>query len=257
MNPLPIILAGLRRGKMQHAALVLLIAAAVAIGFAVTTGERSMRKGTARAAEAFDLLIAAPGSPTQLVMTVIYLRAAPLDMIPGQTLNRLAADPGVVYAAPVGFGDFYRGHPLIGTTIRQVTRGETAALTAGRNFSRYDEAVIGSRVALALGDQFHPGHGHHRDPEDAGDHGPEHRELDLKIVGRMAPTGTPWDDAVLLPIETVWWLHAMPTGHQGADPALWPIGTYDAEPGPLPAIIVKPRSVADAYRLRGDRKSVV
>ncbi len=54
---------------------------------------RALRIGSARAAGPFDLVIGAPGSETQLVLSSMFLQAAPLSLMPGSVLAALAEDP--------------------------------------------------------------------------------------------------------------------------------------------------------------------
>ena len=56
---------------------------------------------------------------------------AALPLVPGAVLEALEHDPRVAWAAPVGFGDFYRGHPLIGDKLY-------AADDASAEFPRHD-----------------------------------------------------------------------------------------------------------------------
>lgn len=110
------IAADLRRHWIGVLAIVLIIALATALGVVVTLQERALRLGSARAAGAFDLVIGAPGSETQLVLSSVFLQAAPLSLMPGSVLASLAKDPRVAFAAPIGFGDFVEASPIIGTT---------------------------------------------------------------------------------------------------------------------------------------------
>ena len=65
----------------------------------------------------------------------------------------------------------------------------------------------------------------------------------------MKPTGTPWDNAIIIPIESVWRTHQLPTGHAD-DARIGPPFDADRTPG-VPAIVIAPRSINDAYGLRG------
>ena len=89
------ILADLRRLWLGSAVIMLIVALATALGVAVTLQERALRLGSARAADRFDLVIGAPGSETQLILSSVFLQAAPLPLIPGAVLAKLAADPRV------------------------------------------------------------------------------------------------------------------------------------------------------------------
>ncbi len=97
LNPLPVILADIRRSRWGFASVVGLIAVAVALGVAVSAQERALRRGSAAAADAFDLLVGAPGSPTQLVLTAVYLQPAALPLVPGDVLKGLHDEPGIEY----------------------------------------------------------------------------------------------------------------------------------------------------------------
>ena len=271
--------ADLRRHWAGVLAVILLIALASALGTCVTLGERAIRLGSARAASAFDLVVGAPDSETQLVLSSVFLQPAPLPLLPGRTLASLRADPRVAYAAPVGFGDFVGDDPVVGTT-EDVVAG-LGGLAEGRGFQKLQDAVVGSAVARPIGSRFKPLHGR------LSEGGHVHGAISYEVVGRMKPTGTAWDKAILVPIEAVWLAHgheAGKTSHakdetaRGEEPAHGvgiaalaakydeqaeeaqrsvdlnrPIDTKALDrpdaPG-VPAIVVKPRTIADAYKLR-------
>lgn len=248
MNPLPLILGDLRRRWAGAFALALLVAMSIALGVAVSAIERGLRAASADAARPFDLLIGMPGSPTQMVLTGVFLQPAALPLLPGDLLGRLQNEPGIAWAAPIGFGDSWRGLAIVGTTSALVTRGGRLAPSEGRLFQSIDEAVIGARVRLQLGDTIEPSHGigHEDDDDDADAHA--HRGVGYRIVGRMPATGSPWDRAILVPIEAVWDTHAMGTGHAEGDTRIGPPFANDA-PG-VPLVAVAPDSFAAAYMLR-------
>lgn len=251
MNPFPL-LRTLWRGRRATLALfVLLIAAAVALGVAATAQERALRQGSARASDAFDLIVAAPGSQTDVLLAAVFLRPTAMELLPGPVLARLLAEPRAAMVAPVAFGDSYRGAPVVGTTAALVERlSET--LAEGRVFAAEDEAVVGATVDLELGAEFAPEHGmpgEHGEEDEDEEHGHEHHAQHLTVVGRMQPTGTPWDRAIVVPVEFAWEVHGLPNGHAEGDHAIGP--PFDAArlPG-VPAVVVSPDSVASAYGLR-------
>lgn len=258
-----LIAADLGRHWIAAAAVALIVALATALGVTVTLSERALRLGSARAADAFDLVIGAPGSEAQLVLSSVFLQPAPLTLVPGTVLPRLLRDSRVAWAAPVGFGDFVENSPIVGTTDALVEG--LGGVAEGRNFARLDEALVGAGVPKAIGARFHPAHGQ----VDAATG--IHNEVTYTVVGRLRPTGTVWDRAVVVPIEAVWRIHA--PAHEAASSPLLAAGgaTHGgalnlgapirpdavldpAAPG-LPAIVVKPRTIADAYRLRGEYRT--
>ena len=74
-------------------------------------------------------------------------------------------------------------------------------------------------------------------------------DVELTIVGRMAPTGTPWDTAIVVPVEQVWLVHGLPTGHAPGDEKIGPPFDPARLPG-VPAVVIKPDTVPSAYGLR-------
>lgn len=259
-----LVAADLRRQWMGVVVIALIVALATALGVAVTLQERALRLGSARAAAAFELIVGAPGSETQLVLSSIFLQPAPLPLVPGKVLAALLADPRVAWAAPIGFGDSAGDSPIIGTT-EALVQG-IGRLAEGRTFARRGEAVAGSSILNAVGDAFTPLHGRIEEG------GSAHAVVRYTVVGRLAPTGTPWDKAILVPIEAVWAIHADEETEQAAGSGR-PAEPAAAEKGPdltapidpaalsrpdapgLPAILVKPRSIADAYKLRVDYRN--
>ena len=241
------VLADLRAMRRTAAMVVALVALAVAIGVSFGAQERAVRRSSARAADDFPLIVGAPGSQTQLVLTAVYLQIEAVPLVDGAVLNRLSADPRVAGAAPIAFGDTIRGWPVIGTTAAFATRWGRVAAAEGRVFDAEDEAVVGADVRLAIGEKVTPSHGMAaRDAAEEQAH--RHEGVAYTVVGRLPRLGTPWDRAILIPIESVWETHGLGNGHRTDGAALGP--PYDAPPG-VPAVVVKPRSVADAYTLRG------
>jgi putative ABC transport system permease protein len=247
MNPLPLVLAEVRSNLAGCAAVVALIAVAVALGAAISAQERALRVASARAADRFDLVVGAAGNPTQLVLTTVYLQPAALDLIAGQTLLDLQQREAAAAVAPVAVTDSYRGFPVVGTTAAFATQDGKLGPVEGRGFESAQEAVIGAAVDLPLGARFRPSHG---TPAENVLETRDHAAA-IAIVGRLARTGTPWDRAIVVPIETIWSMHAEepPGVDRGNASALGPPWTA-ATAGPVPAVVVRPRSVTDAYQLR-------
>ena len=252
MNPWPVARAGLLRHRGSYAVFCLLIALATAIGVAVSAQEAALRRGSARAADKFDLVVAAPGSQTDAVLAAIYLRPGTIPLMAPADAERALAEPRAKFAAPLGFGDRHEGSPIIGS-IAAFVDYLSGGLAEGRMFAQETEAVAGAAVAARLGASFHPAHGaadaDDDDDREAG-HDAHQHGVTLTLVGRMKPTGTPWDNAIIIPIESVWRTHQLPVGHADGETQIGPPFTAGKVPG-LPAIVMAPRSISDAYGLRG------
>jgi putative ABC transport system permease protein len=255
-NPFPVIRADLRRDLLLAWVTVLLVALSVASGIAVISQERALRQGSARAADDFDVLVGAPGSGTQLVLSTVYLQAQAIPLLDGDVLLQASAAKGVSYAAPIAFGDNWQGHPIIGTIAEFASRGGKLAPAQGRIFQKRGEAVVGAAVPLAVGAVFSPAHGSQRAPDDEPGHADAaHAGLTYTVVGRLSVRNTIWDSAILVPVEDVWNVHGLSGSH--ADEATGHIGhpwPGSELPG-VPAIAIKPDSVSSAYQLRGQFRS--
>lgn len=258
MNPIPMILADLRGLRWIGVVIVALVAIAVAVGIALGAQERAFRHASAAAADDFPLVVGAAGSPTSLVLSTVYLRLEALPLLRGEVLRRAQTDDRIAAVAPIAFGDVVRGHPVVGTTADFATRWGRLATTEGRMFVEEGEAVVGAAARIAVGETFSPSHGRAGSHARPGEADPEekthvHGAVHYTVVGRMAPTGGPWDRAVIVPVESVWETHGLGNGHR-ADGRIG--APFDAEglPG-LPALVVKPKSFASAYQLRAEYRA--
>ncbi|MBE5215571.1 FtsX-like permease family protein [Pectobacterium sp. A535-S3-A17] len=191
---------------------VLLIAVATALSISVSLQERALRMGSAKAADRFDLVIGAPGSETQLVLSSVFLQPSALTLVPAQVLTDLEKNPLVAWAAPVAFGDFYQGMPIVGTTPPLVTDNGKRQLTAGRVFNDGFEAVVGAQTGLTVGSTFSPIHGQ------VGTEGAHaHDDVTYTVVGVLPADGSAWDKAILVPVNAVWRVHGIHPPHAADD----------------------------------------
>jgi putative ABC transport system permease protein len=249
MNPFPIVLALWRRTRVTSALFLLLIAISIALGVAIIAQERGLRTGSARASDPFDLIVAAPGSRTEILFNVVYLRPSAVELIPADKLVDILADPIPTFAAPIAFGDNAEGFPIVGTTTNMLRHlaGDTAI--SGAMWVQEEEAIIGANLPFEIGEVIHSAHG---DGDIGGNAEEVHYDDDvdshggLRIVGRMPKTGTAWDSAVLVPIEYSWSTHAMLAGDPGVPGVLEPGDAL----GPVPAVVLETQKLADAYGLR-------
>ena len=253
INPFPLVWAIMRRHAVVSITFVLLIALAVGIGAAITAQERALRAGSARASDKFDLIVGAPGSQIDLLLRVVFLQRGAVELLSGAAEQKLLAEDRADFVAPIGFGDNYQGHPIVGTIPQLVLHLSGDQLAEGRNFATLAEAVIGANAALKVGETFQATHGELR-AEEAGEGHEEHDQA-ITVVGRMAPTGTPWDRAILTPIELTWMLHELGTGHGDASPdRVGPPFDLASLPG-IPAAVVKPKTLGAAYGLRSEYRT--
>ena len=222
-----------------------LVALSVGLGVGLIAQERGLRQASARVAAKFDLILAAPGDEIAMLMATVYLQPTDAPLLDGaiwDQVNRAAGNTALT--APIAYGDSWQGHPLVGGVAPFVTH-LAGDLAEGRMFATNWQAVIGARVSLSVGARLSPAHGE----GPAAEHD-AHDGVEFEITGRMAPTGSPWDDAIITPIESVWLTHGLGNGHTDSetdrigppfDPAYFP-GT--------PAILIATPDLAQAYGLQ-------
>lgn len=253
MNPGPVIRAALARYRYSAQAFVLLVAAGVSLAVAIVSQERALRSGSARAADRFDLIVAPPGSRTDALLAAVFLHPGSSQLLSPELSARLLNDTRAAFVSPLAFGDSHRGAPVVGVTaalVGQLSGGSTQGLAEGRLFASRDEVVVGAASPLQLGERFHPAHGvHHGGKAQGGDEAQDAQEALLTVVGRMRPTGSPWDRAVLAPVEQIWAMHRLPGGHAPDSAQLGP--PFDAAHTPgIPAAVLHTPKLAQAYQLR-------
>ena len=245
-RPFSLVWAMIWRYRWTNALFILLIAISVGLGVGLIAQERGIRQGTARAAEKFDLVVTAPGSEVQMMLATVYLQPVDVPLIDGKTYDAIATNENVALAAPIAYGDSFRDASVIGTTPAFVTH-LSGDLAEGRMFAAVDEAVVGARVPLDIGATFTPSHGVGEAAEEGA-----HEGAVLRVVGRMAATGNPWDKAILVPVESVWKVHGLPLGHApGHESQIGPPFDPDYFPG-TPAILVRADQLWANYALRSE-----
>lgn len=251
MNVFLFLKGELRQSKGVFFGLTVLLALALAVAVSVIQTERMVKSSTIRAADQFDILVGTKGSRSALLLGTVYLRDEMLSLVPMPVLNNLSPKSSdISWAAPLAFGDRAGKASLVGTTRVFVDQAGKRTLLAGRNFEKPYEAVAGSNAGFSINDEFHPGHGM------SAALGHEHKES-FRIVGILPETGTPWDRAVLIPIETLWSMHGQnPTSthdvhgdHIHEEIEAWLSKDMSKLPG-ASALVVKPTNMAGAYRIR-------
>jgi len=239
--PGALIRALISRHRWPIAAFVTLISISVAMGVAILAQERGLRVGSAAAADKFDMVITPPGGEVSMMLAAVYLQPTDAGLIDGDTFVEISESSGVTMAAPLAFGDSVDGHPVVGTTQAFV---EHLTETSLPDWTGEMQAYVGADTDFEVGQILRPVHG----VGDAAEDDPH--DADIEVIARMPPTGSPWDRAVITPVESVWSIHGLANGHAPDSPTQ--LGApFDARffPG-TPAVIVTSDSLSRIYALR-------
>ncbi len=77
---------------------------------------RGIKEGFTEGTTDYSLVVGAKGSPTQLVLNVVFRMDVPTPNILYGTYRQLRDDPRVEVAVPVALGDAYQGFRFVATT---------------------------------------------------------------------------------------------------------------------------------------------
>ncbi|MDR1048440.1 MAG: ABC transporter permease [Synergistaceae bacterium] len=238
---LRIALRHLRSRAFQTFSVVSITAFSAGLAVALFLLVQGLRLGLVRAVEPFEIIVGAKGSPYQLALNTVFLQDVPVGNISWEDYAALSDDARVGFAVPLGFGDSYRGYPVVGTTPEVLNIRVNASappwlrLREGRWCSgAHFESVLGAGAAagsgLRVGDVFRASHG-----VVAGD---EH-EGEYRVVGIAESVQGPYDRAIFVPLGAFWEIHAHGHWKRRAE-------EHGKE---VTAILVHPNSYTDAYSL--------
>ena len=160
-------------------------------------------------AEDTPLVIGAPGSPLELSLGSLYFRAKTPARLEYSELKKVEAT-GYARAIPLYYRFRAQDYPIVGTSPDYFSyRG--LQLANGRPAALLGEAVIGNKVAEAMS----LGVGDHiiSSPESVFDLAGVY-PLKMPVVGVLAPSFSPDDEAVFVDVKTTWVIQGLGHGHQ-------------------------------------------
>lgn len=163
-------------------------------------------------AEETPLLLGQAGSPLELVFNGLYFTKpgiATLTYGEGESI----AGTGLAAVIPIYARFSAADHRIVGTTLDYFDfRG--LEVREGRNLIGLGECVVGAKVAEQNG--IVPGDAVISSPETLFDLAGVY-PLKMRVVGVLAPTGTPDDGAIFVDVKTSWIIEGLGHGHEDAD----------------------------------------
>ncbi len=212
-----IVLRSIKHHFFSSALATISIAIGIALLVAVYSLKEQSHNTFTQVGLGVDALLAPKGAPLQVVLNALYH----LEDMPGKIkwtyFKELEKDPLVAQAIPFVVGHSYGGFRVNAIDQRFFTEfeylpGKKFSFAEGeggkgRPFKALNEAVAGwvaaKSLKLGLGDEFSPICG-------VQEGGPIHEKDRLRFVGLLAPTGTPHDRAIYIPLETFYGLEGHP-----------------------------------------------
>ena len=181
----------------------------------VDAGERSLR---ARGAST-PMVAGAQGAPIDLVLAALYFRTPPAVRVRVGDLDALV-EGDLATVLPMVLGDRVKGAPLVGVDPDYLDF-RALPVADGRRFAVAGECVLGAAVAartgLTIDDRVTT------EPRELFDLAGAY-PLRMRVVGTLAPTDGPDDEAVFVSLETAWIVQGLAHGHddlsEDSDPSL-------------------------------------
>jgi putative ABC transport system permease protein len=201
----------IRRSLRQHivstAVATLLVALGMALVISVWVIRAEAERAFTRSASGYDAVLGARGSKLQLVLNGLFHLEASPGTVTQQDFEQIRDLPFVEKAICIAVGDNFKGIRIVGVSddfFHQLSYEPDhyySVEPGGRPFNLgTKEAVVGSLAARQLGwrigTTFSPFHGLDYNPA------AQHSEV-FNVVGILAPTGTPADRVIWVPLEGV------------------------------------------------------
>ncbi len=213
MNFWQIVVKSIYRHWLSTSLAVISIALGVALLDSVVSLREQTHRNFTQEGLGVDAILGPKGSPLQIVLNALYH----LEEMPGKIkwpyYEKVLKSEVVEDGIPFATGHSYAGFRVNAIDERFFTEFEYMPGRhfsfkpedggQGRVFNAREEAVAGAEVAkildIKLGKTFNPTCG-----VNPGD--PVHRNDNIQFVGIMAPTGTPHDRAIYIPLKTFYTL---------------------------------------------------
>lgn len=202
--------ASLMNRKVSAILTVLAIALSVALFLGVDKTRKAARASFDNTISGTDLVVGAPSGQINLLLYSVFRIGNATAEVSWGAFEDLQARPDVAWAVPISLGDSHRGYRVMGTSqiyFDHYKYGKRQDLTfrQGQRFEDLFDAVIGAEVARELGYGIGTSlvltHG-------LGQGGlSDHNNRPFRVVGILAPTGTPVDRTIHVSVEAITAIH--------------------------------------------------
>ncbi|HHC6679926.1 TPA: ABC transporter permease [Vibrio parahaemolyticus] len=202
-----------------------------------------------------DLIVGGRSGQVNLLLYSVFRIGNATNNIDWKSYQEFSQHRAVDWAIPISLGDSHKGFRVMGTNhsyFEHYKYGSKQPLTfsKGKEFNGLFETVLGSDVAKQLGYQIGSeiiiAHG----ISDVGFS--RHDKLPFKVVGILAPTGTPVDKTVHVSLEAIEAIHVgWESGARlGPTPDAKVLQERDFQPKQISAMLVGLKSRIQTFALQ-------
>jgi putative ABC transport system permease protein len=163
-----------------------------------------------RSISGVDLIVGSRTSGINLLLFSVFKIGNPSNNIQWNSYQNIISKSQVAWSVPLSMGDSHQGFSVIGTTddyfeYFKYADKQAISFTQGKAFKRLYEVVLGADVARDLGyslaQSLVMSHGTGKVSFT------HHDEHPFKVVGILKPTGTPADQSLYIPLQSIDILH--------------------------------------------------
>lgn len=234
---------------------ILTVAVSVILLLGVERVRTEAKSSFANTISGTDLIVGGRSGQVNLLLYSVFRIGNATNNIDWKSYQEFSQHKAVKWAIPISLGDSHKGFRVMGTNhsyFENYRYGSKQPLTfqQGKEFNELFDVVIGADVANKLdykiGDQIILAHG----ISDVAFS--RHDNLPFKIVGILAPTGTPVDKTVHVSLEAIEAIHVgwESGANLGHTPDAETLKTYDFQPQQITAMMLGLNSKIQTFALQ-------
>lgn len=234
---------------------ILTVAVSVILLLGVERVRTEAKSSFANTISGTDLIVGGRSGQVNLLLYSVFRIGNATNNIDWKSYQEFSQHKAVKWAIPISLGDSHKGFRVMGTNhsyFENYRYGSKQPLTfqRGKEFNELFDVVIGADVAKKLdykiGDQIILAHG----ISDVAFS--RHDNLPFKIVGILAPTGTPVDKTVHVSLEAIEAIHVgwESGANLGHTPDAETLKTYDFQPQQITAMMLGLKSKIQTFALQ-------
>ncbi|MBF4374682.1 ABC transporter permease [Vibrio anguillarum] len=234
---------------------ILTVAISVILLMGVERIRTQAKESFANTISGTDLIVGGRSGQVNLLLYSVFRIGNATNNIDWKSYQAFSEHRSVKWAIPISLGDSHQGFRVMGTNhhyFEHFKYGSKQPLTfsQGTEFHGLFETVLGSDVAETLG--YHIGsdiiiaHG----ISDVGFS--RHDNLPFKVVGILAPTGTPVDKTVHVSLEAIEAIHVgwESGAHLGNSPSKEQLEQHNFQPKQITAMLIGLKSRIQTFALQ-------
>jgi len=244
-----------RNRKVTAILSILTVAISVILLLGVERIRTQAKSSFANTISGTDLIVGGRSGQVNLLLYSVFRIGNATNNIDWKSYQEFSQHRAVKWAIPISLGDSHKGFRVMGTNHSyfehyRYGQKQNLAFTKGREFQQLFETVIGADVAKKLGYQIGSeiiiAHG----ISDVGFS--RHDNLPFKVVGILAPTGTPVDKTVHVSLEAIEAIHVgwESGANLGNTPDAQQLQNRDFQPKQITAMMLGLKSKIQTFALQ-------